>query len=144
MKLVSMAPQYAGMHGTRLKDHFPRWTSCWSVKINDVMVKHRFRSGVHAGHNNTVNAGLTTVTGHTHQLEVKPFTDYNGTRYGVQCGTVSDLGGLKFGYSEDNPANHRSGFIVLTFKDGALLQPETVVAVDNEHVDFRGKLWKVR
>lgn len=145
MKLVSAAPQYAGMHGTRLKDHFPRWSPCWSVKINDdVIVKHRYRSGVHAGHNNTVNAGMTTVTGHTHQLEVKPFTDYNGTRYGVQCGTISDLGGPKFGYAEDNPANHRSGFVVLTFKDGKLLQPETVAVWDDDHVEWRGEVVKVR
>lgn len=144
MKLVSSAPQYAGLHGTRLRDYFPMWKPCWSVQINeDVIVKHRFRSGVHAGHTNTVNAGVTTVTGHTHQLEVKPFTDYRGTRYGVQTGTLSDLHGAKFGYAEDNPQNHRSGFVVLTFKDGRLLQPETVSVWDEDHVEFRGRVWRI-
>lgn len=145
MRLVSSAPQYAGLHGTRLKDYFPRWQPCWSHWINnEVIIKHRFRSGVHAGHNNTVNSGKTIVTGHTHQLEVKPFSDYNGTRYGVQTGTLSDLDGQKFGYAEDNPQNHRSGFIVLTFRNYQLMQPETVSVFDNDHVDFRGRLWKVR
>ena len=144
MRLVAAAPQYAGLHGTRLKDYFPKWQPCWSCWINDdVIVKHRFRSGVHAGHNNTVNSGKTIVTGHTHQLEVKPFSDYNGTRYGVQTGTLSDLEGPKFSYAEDNPQNHRSGFVVLTFRDYKLMQPELVAVHDEDHVDFRGRLWKV-
>jgi hypothetical protein len=41
-------------------------------------------------------------------------------------------------YGEDNPANHCSGFVVLTIEDGVLLHPEFCFVV-NEKAYFRGK-----
>ncbi len=141
-RLAQNAPEYEGVEGFHLKDHFPAWAPCWSVWINqDVVVKHRFKGGIHATHNNTVNAGTTTVTGHLHSLKVTPFDDYRGTRWGVDTGTLADANGPQFvDYSEDNPKNHRSGFAVLTFRNGELLWPEVCRVKSENIVDFRGQL----
>lgn len=143
-RLAAVAPQYAEVHGVHLKDHFPNWEGAWSCWINDsVVVKHRFKGGIHATHNNTLWAGKTVVTGHLHSLKVTPFDDYNGTRFGVDTGCIADPHGPQFDYNEDNPRNHRSGFIVLTFVKGELLWPEVVAVVDKETVQFRGELIRV-
>jgi hypothetical protein len=140
--LAANAPQMEHVPGFKLKDHFPAWVPCWSVWINeDVVVKHRARGGVHATHNNTVNAGKTIVTGHLHSLKVTPFDDYNGTRWGVDTGTLADASGPQFvDYMEDGFRNWRSGFAVLTFKNGALLWPELAHVRDEGVIDFRGHL----
>lgn len=144
-RLAANAPQYEGVEGFRLKDHFPAWAPCWSVWINDdVVIKHRYKGGIHATHNNTVQSGKTIITGHLHSLKVTPFDDYNGTRWGVDTGTLADPKGPQFqDYLETNPTNWRSGFIVLSFHKGQLLWPEIVRVVDEHHVDFRGALVKV-
>lgn len=144
-RLATVAPEYARVHGFHLKDHFPHWEAAWSCWVNDVVIKHRGpKGGVHAVHNNTVAAGKTMVTNHLHSLKVTPYDDYNGTRYGVDCGTLAEPNGPQFlDYSEDNPKNHRSGFVVLTFRGGKLLWPEIVAVYDSETVQFRGELIKV-
>jgi hypothetical protein len=118
------------------------WKPCWSTWINDdVVVKHRFKGGMHAPQNNTLWSGRTMVTGHLHSAKVQPITDYNGTRYGVDTGCLAETFGEQFrDYTEDNPRNWRSGFCVLTFKGGKLLQPELVLAWDERHVEFRGEV----
>lgn len=142
MRLAADAPQYEGVKGFSLKDHFPKWEPCWSAWLNkNVVIKHRFKGGIHATHNNTVWSGKTIVTGHLHSLKVTPFDDYNGTRWGVDTGTLADAHGPQFvDYMEDNPANWRSGFVVLTFNDGELLWPEVVRVMSEGVVDFRGHL----
>lgn len=146
-RLASVAPEFREVHGVHLKDHFPNWRPCWSAFIggeNGLVVKHRFKSGIHAPHNNTLWAGRSIVTGHLHSLRVCPFSDYNGTRFGVDGGTLADPYGPQFeGYTEDNPVNWRQGFIVLTFVKGQLLWPEVVYAVDPTHVAFRGEIIEV-
>jgi hypothetical protein len=107
------------------------------------VVKHRFRAGVHAPWNNTVNSGKSIVTGHIHSAKVTPMTDYNGTRYGVDTGVMADTYGRQFAYLEDNPRNWVSGFGVLTFSDGKLLFPELVTKWDDKTVQFRGELIRV-
>lgn len=137
--LASHAPEYEHTKGFQLKDHFPLWRACWALWLNqDVVVKHRFKGGIHATHNNTLWAGKTIITGHLHSLKVTPFNDYNGIRWGVDCGTLADPNGPQFeDYTEDGPKNHRSGFVVLTFHKGRLLWPE-VVHVEGERVEWRG------
>lgn len=143
-KLVSQAPQYREVHGFKLQDHLPAWEFAWSVwPTKDCIIKHRYRSGVHAAHNNTVNAGISIVTGHLHSLKVTPFADYNGNRYGVDTGTLAEPYGPQFEYGEDNPLNHRSGFAVLTFKDGRILWPELVHKWSDTQVEFRGQIINV-
>lgn len=141
-RLATVAPEFAKVHGLHLRDHFPLWEPCWSLWINDdVVVKHRFKGGIHAPHNNTMWAGKTMITGHLHSAKVIPLSDYNGTRYGVDTGCIADPSHRAFlDYTEDNPKNWRSGFAVLTFRDGRLMQPELVLAVDANHVEFRGEL----
>ena len=144
--LAANAPQYENVKGFSLKDHFPEWEPCWSTWINDgeAVIKHRYKNGVHATHNNTVNAGTTMVTGHLHSLKVTPFDDYKGTRWGVDTGTLAEPGGPQFvDYMEDNPSNWRSGFVVLTFHKGELLWPEVVRSRNDGMVEFRGQILSV-
>jgi hypothetical protein len=144
-RLAAVAPEFAKVRGIQLKDHYPGWQPCWSIWVNDdVVIKHRQKNGIHATHNNTMWAGKTMVTGHLHSLKVTPLTDYNGTRFGVDTGTMADTYGPQFeGYMEDNSRNWRSGFVVLTFRNSVLMWPEVVAVVDEDHVQFRGELIKV-
>lgn len=137
--LCQRVPELAAMNMMRLADHFPNWDLRWSTWLNrqsatPVMVKHRNAGGVHAGYNNTMKGGVSIVTGHTHILEVKPWGDYTGRRYGVQTGSLADLHGPAFEYMENAPSSSCSGFAVLTFRDGELTPPELCEVM-------RGKAW---
>ena len=143
-RLASLTPEYEGVPGFALKDHFQEWRFGMSLWVNDdVVIKHRWHNGVHAVYNNTMKGGKSIVTGHIHSLKVTPWTDYNGTRYGVDTGTLSDPDGAQFDYAEDNSRNWRAGFAVLTFKDGKLLLPELAQVWDEDHIQFRGRLYRV-
>lgn len=144
-RLATVASEYKGLKGIHLSDFFGQWEKGWSAWINeDVVCKHRWKGGIHATHNNTVQAGTTMVTGHLHSQKVTPFTDYNGTRYGIDTGCVADTDHKAFvDYTEDAPLNWRSGFCVLTWRDGRLMYPELVSRWDDNHVQFRGQVIKV-
>lgn len=141
-RLAMNAPEFEGVQGFSLKDHFPAWEPCWSTWLNgETVVKHRYKGGIHATRNNALNAGKTFVTGHLHSLKVTPLTDYNGDRWGVDTGTLADPSGPQFvDYLEDGPTDWRSGFVVLTFHKGRLLWPEVVHVTGPGEVSFRGKL----
>jgi len=144
-RLAANAPQYEFVRGFSLKDHFPAWHPCWSCwPTDDVVVKHRWKGGIHATHNNTSMSGKSMVTGHLHSLKVTPFADYNGTRYGVDTGTLAEVDGPQFiNYLEDAPVNWRSGFAILTFHEGKLLWPELVHKWSENQIEFRGKVYDV-
>jgi hypothetical protein len=144
-RLAANAPQYEFVKGFTLKDHFPTWHPCWSCwPAVDVAVKHRWKGGVHATHNNTVNSGVSIVTGHLHSLKVTPFSDYNGNRFGVDTGTLAEPMGPQFeNYLEDSPTNWRSGFAILTFHEGRLMWPELVHKWGEGQIEFRGKVYDV-
>lgn len=147
-RLANAAPEYARVHGVHLKDHFPLWQNAWTCRVNgQVEIKHRWKGGLHAPHNNTVQSGLSIVTGHLHSLKCTPWTDYTGTRFGVDCGTLAGPSEYPqfVNYTEAGPTNWRSGFVVLTFKDGKLLWPEIVHVMDEARgiVEFRGKVYEV-
>ena len=145
-RLATVAPEFRKVKGFHLKDNFASWEPAWACWVNgEVVIKHRLRGGTHATHNNVVAAGKTMVTNHLHSLKVTPFSDYSPRpRWGVDCGTLADPNGPQFvHYSEDNPKNHRSGFAVLTFKNGQLLWPEVVHVFDENHVEFRGEVQRV-
>lgn len=149
--LIKKAPELMGVHGTRLKDHFPDWTpamSCWINPDSEhpVVVKHRYKSGKHAPYNNAKDAGTSIVTGHLHALKVEPVSNYRGTIWGVDCGTMMALYDRRSLYAEDNPADQRSGFAVLTFRDGLPLWPEVVAVVDEEArlYTWRGQVFQAR
>jgi hypothetical protein len=132
--LAAHAPEYQGIKGFHLKDHFPLWRPCWALWINgDVVIKHKWHNGVHATYNNTLKSGKSIVTGHLHSLKVAPWSDYNGTRFAVDTGTLAAPYGPQFSdYTELNPVNWRSGFAVLRFKDGRLLWPSLVHVLDED------------
>jgi metallophosphoesterase superfamily enzyme len=144
-RLAANAPQYEFVKGFSLKDHFPAWHPCWSCwPTDEVVVKHRWKGGIHATHGNTTMSGKTMVTGHLHSLKVTPYSDYNGTRYGVDTGTLAEPAGPQFiNYLEDGPTNWRSGFAILTFHEGRLLWPELVHKWDEGKIEFRGKVYDV-
>ena len=138
-RLANAAPEYEGVPGFALVDHWPRWMQCMSLMVNDnLMIKHRFRNGQHATWNNTLFGGLNICTGHLHRLQATIFSDYRGTRWGVDCGTLAEVDGEHMGYGEDNPMNHCSGFAVLTIVDGKMIHPEFCSVVDGRAY-FRGK-----
>jgi hypothetical protein len=144
-RLAANAPQYEFVKGFSLKDHFPTWHPCWSCwPTETVAVKHRWKGGVHATHNNTVNSGVSIVTGHLHSLKVTPFADYNGNRFGVDTGTLAEPNGPQFeNYLEDSPTNWRSGFAVLTFHNSRLMWPELAHKWAEGKIEFRGKIHDV-
>lgn len=145
-KIATSAPELAKLKGVHLRDHFnPRWEPCFAAFVNDdTVVKHRIKGGMYAPRNNTVFSGKTVITGHLHSLKVWPHSDYNGTRWGVDCGTMADPYGPQFsGYTELSPLDWRSGFVLLTFVKGRLLWPETVWISGPDEVEFRGRVWNV-
>lgn len=136
--LAQNAAEYEGVL-SRLEDRFNDWEFAWSLDVNGhTMIKHRWHNGIHAGYNNALKSGRTIVTGHLHRLLVTPWADYNGRRWGVDTGTLSDPHGPQFEYGENNPTPHTPGFAVLTFKDGMLLPPELCEVIEG-HAYFRGQ-----
>ena len=106
------------------------------------MVKHIPKGGgVGATRNTTLNGGISTVNGHLHSQNVRPLSDYNRfDRYGVDTGMVSDKEHRAFGYCQDSPLDWRSGFALLTYRDGRLMYPELITKWDDKTVQFRGNL----
>lgn len=141
-RVANSLPEFAGVFGVHLRDHFPDWRCAWACWINDaVCVKHRYKGGVHAPLNNTKDAGVSIVTGHLHSLQVSAWSDYRGTRWGVDCGTLAQPYGKPFiHYTEGSPTNWRAGFAVLTFAEGQLVQPEVVAVRDSRSWDWRGRI----
>jgi len=141
-RLAHIAPEYARIHGFHLKDHFPLWSGCWSAWINqNTVIKHRWKGGVHATHNNAAGSGMSMVTGHLHSLKVTPYTDYTGTRFGVDTGTLAEPFGPQFeDYTEDAPRNHASGFAVLTYHKGKLLWPSVCHVIGDGVVEFERRV----
>lgn len=146
-RLAQVAPEYKGVRGIHLKDHFSdKWHPCWRLTINgNVHIKHREKGGIHAIYNNVKSAGHSIVTGHLHCSYVRPYTDMTGTRYGVDCGTMGERDGPQFvNYTEAGVTlDWRSSFAVLTFKNGRLLYPEIVLKHDENSVEWRGGLVEV-
>ena len=145
LRLATNAPEFAKVPGVHLKDHFPEWEPCWSFWINDdVVIKHRFKGGTHAGFNNALHSGFSIFTGHYHGLGVYAFSDFRGTRWGGDCGTLAEPYGPQFrDYTEDNPVNWRAGFLVLTFVAGRLQWPEVAYVVRPGVIGFRGEEYEV-
>ncbi len=142
-RLATVAPQYKEVQGFTLEEHFPDWTHCMSCLVTDhLMVKHRWKNGIHATHLNAVSSGISFCTGHLHSLKVNGWTDYTGTRWGVDTGTLAEPFGNQFTYSENSPRNWRSGFAVLNVIDGHLVMPELCMVSDlgEDYVEWRGEL----
>jgi len=149
-RLATVAKEYKGLKGIHLSDFFGLWDKGWSCLINGnieggrTMIKHRFKGGMGAPRANTLNAGIHMVTGHLHSQKVIPISDYLGDRYGVDSGCIADKSHKAFvDYTEDAPLDWRSGFCVLTYRDGKLLYPELVTKWSEGAVQFRGQVIRV-
>jgi predicted phosphodiesterase len=122
-----------------LGEHFPAWELAWAFDINGTEVRHRFRSGIHAGWNNALHSGTSMVTGHTHQLQVTAMRDRNGSRWGVETGMMNDPFGPQFEYAEGSPSRAQQGFVVISFdEDGRMMPPELCEMIGGRPV-FRGQ-----
>ncbi len=146
--IASKVPELKGIKGTSLTDHFPLWEPCWSLHINDhpggLVIKHRENGGIHAPRNNTIHSGRSIATGHLHSQKITPFSDYNGTRWGIDLGCLADVYAPQFqDYMEDRSRDWRSGFARFKFLDGKLLSPELIRVVSDGVVEFRGELISV-
>jgi hypothetical protein len=145
--IQSAAPALADMDAMDLRRLFPRWEFAWSLWVNDnTIIKHRFKGGMYAPANNVKGAlGMSFVTGHLHSLKVMPVTCYadKPTSYGVDTGMLAEPEWEAFSYREDSPADWRSGFVVLTWRDGRLLWPEVVSVLSEGRVEFRGEILEV-
>lgn len=137
--LATHASEAEGIEGFALRDHLPEWQECMSIWVNlHTVFKHRYSGGIHAAYSNTLKAGKSIFTGHTHRLQVTPYGDYNGRRYGVETGSLASPNGPQMSYTEDNPSPGCSGFAVATFDDtGTLRLPELCEVLDNK-AWFRG------
>jgi hypothetical protein len=135
--------EFEEMTGMTLLDYLPRWRAGWCVHINHstdgwLAVRHRpVSGGIHAAYNSVLRSGTHYAHGHLHKLQVTPWGDYRGRRYGIDTGSLAEPNGPQFNYTEAGPVNWASGFVVLTYYKGRLLPPETVV-VDGDAAWFRG------
>jgi hypothetical protein len=149
--IANSIPQYRGVKGVHLSDHFPAWQKAMSCMINEeirggeTMVKHIPKGGgMNATRAFTLNGGISTVHNHLHSQNVRPLSDYHRhDRYGVDTGMLADKEHRAFGYAQDAPLDWRSGFALLTYKDGILMPPELVTKMSPNTVWFRGALYKV-
>jgi hypothetical protein len=141
--LSTRVGEFEEMTGMTLLDYLPRWRAGWCIHLNNqtdgwTTIRHRpVAGGVHSAYNSTLKAGVSYVHGHLHKLQVTPWSDYRGRRYGVDTGTMAEPYGPQFNYTEAGPVNWASGFAVLTFYKGKLLQPELCV-VEHGEAWFRG------
>lgn len=141
----SHAPDSENVRGTKLSDHLPGWQECMSVEINgNCVIKHRHRGGIHVTWTNVRDYGCHIITGHTHRQVCRPWTNKMGTWYGVDAGMLAPVDGPQFDYVEKSPTDWRSGFVVLTFRDGQLMPPDlaTVTNEDAGELYFRGETFK--
>jgi hypothetical protein len=145
--LASRIPEYEGVKGIHLKDHFPQWNPAWSTEIGGkggAIAKHRFKGGKFASIKNAQESGRTILTGHDHKLYCMALSDYDETRWGCHTGMLGQPYGPQFvNYTEDAPVDWQPGFLVLTFHRGKLLPPEPVYAVSSKEVAFRGQVMTV-
>ncbi len=139
--LSARVPEYQGVPGFSLQEHFPDWQYASGFMINDgVIVCHDIYGGVHADYNNVLKSGVTTITGHTHHLRMRPYSDLRGTRYGIETGTLADPMGPQFAYAGARTRDWQSGFVVGYF-DGPDHRFETV-EVRNGKALFGGRIWR--
>lgn len=146
-RLAEKAPEYAGVDGFKLKDHFPGWLPAWRTDMHrkddtkEVVIQHRFKGGMHAGQNNVLWSGTNYVTGHDHMLKTYSITNVHGTYWGTHAGTMAPIDSKLFlHYTEDRPVNWQEGFVILWFRGGRFIGPELVHTLPDGRVPFRGEL----
>ena len=145
------AAEAKGVRGTRLQDHVEEPIYLRAFINGHTLLIHGMRYGTHAQWNNVQSTHVSVVSGHLHSQQCRPRTTVskvNGgtnTIYGVDVGTLAGVDGPQFDYRLGTPSDWRSGWCVLTFRDGILMPPEfcTVIDEDAGGVFFRGELLTV-
>jgi hypothetical protein len=142
--LASNAPAVEGLKGTLLSDHLPGWEECISININhpECIIKHRGRhSGIHGTFNELRALGTSFVHGHLHAQKLITYENAHGSIYGVDLGMLAPKNHPGFDYVEDDCVNWRSGFAVLTFRDGKIMTPDLATVTDEARGElyFRGR-----
>ena len=126
--IAQNAPKIAALKGNCLADNLPGWKVSWAIELNwdtdPVLITHNQKGGTHASHGNTMAAGVHFISGHDHKLGCARHTNERGTLYGFNPGVFADPMGPQFRYVRGRTRDWRSGFGVLTFRDGRLLPPE--------------------
>lgn len=141
-RLAMQVPEYEGVFGFTLREHLPKWSDSLRIDINnDVVVIHDWHSGIHSGWNDVLKGGCSVVTGHTHELGFKAHKGFKDqVHFGVKTGMLAQDDQPQFDYRKGKPGlNWRSGFAVLTWIDGALVQPEFCAVEPWGAAYFRGK-----
>ena len=143
-RLAANVPEFMGVAGMRLEDHFPEWKFGVTLTVNPddpcpLLLKHRYRGGEHADWNNVMRAGIHIGTGHDHQMTARRFVDKRGVRWGMRFGTLSDAGLPIFDYQEANPSQQMSGFGVLRYRGGRLMAPQFCEVVRDGVVEYMGE-----
>ena len=138
--LAGQAEGLEGFAGTTLEDNFPAWHFTHKLMINDdCEAIHVWHRGMHAARNNARESGKHFITGDTHALTAVPFTIGDRTHWGIETGMLASPEWPAFHYLNGLPVRWASGFHVLTWRDGELLQPETVRVRGNDAF-FRNQL----
>lgn len=141
-RLAAQVPEYEGVAGFTLREHLPAWTDSLRIDINeDTVVIHDWHSGIHSGWNDVLKGGCSVVTGHTHELGFKAHKGFKDRiHFGVKTGMLAEDDQPQFDYRKGKPGmNWRSGFSVLTWVDGILIQPEFCAVEADGCAYFRGK-----
>jgi hypothetical protein len=143
-KLAEGAGEFEGVPGFDIRDHFPGWEFCYRYTVNpgkDGMTDfvHNWAGGIHAAYNNVLRSGCNYVTGHTHRLMDRPWSDRTGRRYGIETGTLIEIDGPQSYYVGGRPTDWGPGFPVLTFRNGRLMRPEYVDVIGKNLFTFRAQ-----
>lgn len=145
-RLAEHVPEYSGVEGFTLKDHFPGWLPAWRSDFIhqdgsvEITVQHRFKGGMHAGQNNVLWSGTNYVTGHDHMLKAYSITNTRGLFWGIHAGTMAPLDSPLFlHYTEDRPKNWQEGFVILWIRGGRFIGPELVHVTPDQRVLHRGE-----
>ena len=144
-KLANCLPELEDIHGTKLADHMPKWELCVSAVYNDTMiVKHRWHGGIHSSFNDVRSGGKSIATGHDHKLNIRPYTDYSGLRFGIKTGTLSNLWDPTFEYTENNACDWQPGFAVVHVHGNVVIPEACPMVIDKSHpkwgkVHYHGK-----
>lgn len=142
-RLAAQVPEYKDVAGFTMAEHLPKWIDSQRIDINgDTVIVHDWHSGLHSAWNDVVKGGCSVVTGHTHELGFKAHVGFmrDKIHYGVKTGMLADDDQDQFDYRKGKPGfNWRSGFAVLTWRDGILLQPEFCAVERDGCAYFRGK-----
>lgn len=134
------ASEFDGLPGTAIEDYFSAWRWAHSFLFNDTLFAiHTYKGGHHAGHNNALWTGRSTISGHDHRLACYNLDDLNGRRYGIHAGTLADIYGPQFAYMGHRPRQWASGFVYMEIV-GSRIYPELIHVEEDGSARWRGKV----